>query len=97
MKTPYLGKGVIWVLKEFGKVSINEIVEMIGWTRKQVYDEIRRLKDASILGLWITESNSKDDKCYELDLIMRSGASIDCLQQIGKKTFKFNSPIQERL
>ena len=49
MKAPYLGKGVIWVLKEFGKVGRNDIVGAIGWNRKQVYDEIRRIKNISVL------------------------------------------------
>ena len=97
MKTPYLGKGVIWVLKEFGKVGINDIVATIGWTRKQVYDEIRRIKDMSVLGLWIEEKRTKKDMYFELDAVIRNGASVECLHQMSKKTFKFNESIQERL
>jgi len=97
MRAPYLGKGVIWVLKEFGKVGINDIVDCIGWKRKQVYDEIRRIKDMSVLGLWIEEKRTKKDMYFELDQIMRNGSSIECLHDMSKKTFKFNESIKERL
>ena len=81
MRAPYLGKGVIWVLKEFGKVGINDIVDCIGWKRKQVIEEKR----------------TKKDMYFELDQIMRNGSSIECLHDMSKKTFKFNESIKERL
>ena len=97
MRTPYLGKGVIWVLKEFGKVGINDIVDTIGWKRKKVYDELRRLKNMTILGFWIKETRNKKDFYFELDPIIRNGTSVECLHEMTKKTFKFNSPIEERI
>lgn len=95
MKSPYLGKGVIWVLKDFGKVGIGEIAETIGWKRKNVYDELRRIKNMTILGKWICESKGKKDTFFELDPVMRNGASIDCLNELAKETFEFKSTIED--
>jgi hypothetical protein len=91
MKSPYLGKGVLGVLKDFGRVGIGEISESIGWKRKNVYDELRRIKNMSILGKWIVRTEEKNEVFYELDPIMRNGASIDCLNELAKETFKFKN------
>ncbi len=97
MKKARLGRSILGTLKNSGKVSINEIAGEIGWTRKQVYDEIRRMKNMTILGFWITETNGKKDKYYELNAVARNGAEVDFLYEMADKTFKFNESIQERL
>lgn len=95
MRSPYLGKGVIWALREFGKVGINDIVQAIGWKRKKVYDELRRLTHMSALGFWIQETRTKEDMYFELDPVMRGGTSVECLCEIARKTFKFKSKIKK--
>ncbi len=97
MKTPRLARGIIRELRNFGKISVTEIVDSTGWKRKQVNDELRRLNDTTILGRWLTVTTTKKDKYYELDKTIRNGATVDCIAEIAKKTFKFNSPIKDRL
>ena len=97
MKTPRLARGIIRELRNFGKISVSEIVESIGWERTQIKNEIRRLKDSTILGVWITETKTPKDQYYELDVTIRNGATVDCMYEMAKKSFKFNSPIEERL
>jgi len=97
MKKPFLARGIIRELKDFGKIPINSIVESIGWSRKSVYDELRRIKNMTVLGLWINETRTKKDMYFELHPIMRNGATVDCMYEMTKQTFKFNSSIQERI
>jgi predicted transcriptional regulator len=97
MKTPRLAKGIIWALKDFGKMNIKELTDAIGWEKSQVVNEIRRLKDKTILGLFMTETTTKHGKAYELDPVMRNGGTVDFLYALAKKTFDFEKTIQERI
>lgn len=98
MRSPRLAKGIIKSLKDYGKLNVPEIADSIGWTPTQVVNEIRRLKDTTILGIWITETKTPvKGKCYELDKTFRNGATVDCMYDMALKTFKFNTPIQERI
>ena len=98
MRTPRLAKGIIRSLKDYGKLNVHEIAQSIGWRPDQVNNEIRRLKDTTILGVWIKETKTpKKGRCFELDKTLRNGATVDCMYDMALKTFKFNTPIQERL
>lgn len=90
-----LGLGVLWVLKEYGKVSIYDISSIIKWNGRKIKDEIRRIND-SILKLWINETRIDDVCFYELDPEYRK-QSLIFLQNLSKKTWKFNSDIYKRL
>lgn len=98
MKSPRLARGVISTLKDYGKLNASEISECIGWRPDQVTGELRRLKDKTILGLWLNETKTpKKGTCFEMDKTFRNGVSVDCLYDMALKTFKFNPPLVERL
>lgn len=86
---PYaqLNKAVIWVLREYEACTTTRISEITGWSRRSVYDELRRLIKYSLLGNYI--SKEKDDQgrdIYKLSEIAKT-ASIDFLIDIGRKSF----------
>ena len=97
MKAPRLAKGMISSMKEYGKLNIDQMSDAIGWSKKSVRNEIRRLKDKTILGKFITETESAKGTCFELDPIMRNGGSVDLIYELAKRTFDFDKTIDERI
>ena len=97
MKAPRLAKGIIWSMKEFGKMNLDEMAKSIDWPKASVRNEIRRLKDKTILGKFINETEGSKGKCFELEQITRNGGSVDFLYELAKRTFDFDKTIDERI
>lgn len=91
MGTPYgnlLGKGTLWAVKEFGPVSVKDIADITGWSSKSVYDELRRVCDYTLLGMWIRKRNNNGKVVYEMDPEARL-IPMEKMADIVRNTFDF--------
>jgi len=91
-----LGKGTLWVLKEFGKVSVQDISQLIGWKPKSVRDELRRIVENTYLGYYVHKE--KDDQghvTFIMDKIAKE-SSFDLICDLGRRSYKFNVLVLEQ-
>ena len=91
-----LGKGTLWVLKEFGKVSVRDISYLIGWKSKSVRDELRRIVENTYLGHWVhKEKDNQGHVTFIMDEIARK-SSLDFLCDLGRCSYKFNTLVLQK-
>jgi len=96
--TPYreLGKGTLWVLKEFDRVSVRDIANLTGWKSKSVRDELRRIIDNSGLGLYVhKEKDEKGNVTFSMDELAKR-QEFDFLCDFGRRSYRFNTLVLER-
>jgi len=100
MESPFngeLAKGVLWTLQNFGEVTVTDIQKTIDWGSQNIRDELRRLMKESMLGLWISERKiDGGESTYIMSDIARK-CDLEFLADVGRKSFKFNSDIRERI